>query len=131
MEGIMPQVSTITLTENTNDHVFNPITVSSKKSVLTTSEANTPIGEMVLTLGFDPYSGNRSTDHVTVGLKMPQELGDATNGYTVSDSALFDGKFILPKTFSTATRAIFADLVAAAVSNAITKAYQARDPFWG
>lgn len=127
----MPAVSTITLTENANNHVFEPITVSAKETVLTTKVANTPLGEMILTLGFQPYNGNRDTDIVTVKLEMPIELGNATDGYYVNDKVIGSCKITLPKAVSSLNRDKFAELMGSAFSNAIIQGYQDRDPFWG
>lgn len=126
----MPAASNITLTENAIAHVFAPITASAAQTILTTSEANTPLGEMDLILGFQPFNSKRSTDRVDVALNMPIELGNATDGYRVEDIARAKTQVILPKGISTADRQKFADLLAAAFAEAIVQGYFERKPLY-
>lgn len=127
----MPSPSTITLTENANDHVFTPLNISAQSSVLATTEAASPIGEMKLELGFSLASAKRRTDRVSVKLSIPKLLGDATVGYTVKDTAIMDCSLVIPEAASATERDAFAKLAGAALSNAIIQGYSKRDPFWG
>jgi hypothetical protein len=131
MEAIMPTPTSITLVENANNHVFQPLNISAVKSVLATVVAASPIGDKRLELGFDLSSKKRPTDRASVKLTFPKLLGDSSVGYTVKDTAIMDVSIVVPEAFSAADRTVFADLCGAALSDAIVKGYFKRDPLWG
>lgn len=124
----MSAITAITLTENAVNHVFNPLQAG-KLSRWVTNEMNTPASEKSLELTFDEYNSQRSTDKITGKLVIPQELGDATNGYTVTDSGLFSFDVRIPKNLTSTNRSMLYDLAVALINHAIFQGYvENRDP---
>lgn len=120
----------ITLTDaNAVTYTFIPLQSSMAKTVLETKTANIPAGEKSLLLSFNPRSAQRKSDRTVVKFNHPIELGDVTNGFSVSDVARFNGTIYVPETMSTAERTVFATLCGEAMVHAVIQAYVAdRDP---
>jgi hypothetical protein len=124
--------TTITLVDdNTVSHVFVPLTVSAKSTLLATNDANTPLGEREMILGFNARTKSRPTDRISANLSFPVEIGDATDGYSVKDIARFQSEAIIPEGLTSAQRATFAHLAGEMITHAIIQGYYNRDPFYG
>lgn len=101
----MPSAVPITLTDAAMaDKVFNPLSVNPRSTVYINRDAQSAAASKKITLGFNPASATRKTDHATIRLDFPLEaLVDGR--YTVTDRAIFDCKFTIPTAFTQAHRA--------------------------
>jgi len=100
----MASATAITLTNSVaTDKVFNPLSVQPKSSVYINRDSNSAIASEKVTLGFNPSSANRQTDHATIRLDFPWEaLVDGK--YVVTDKAIFEAKFTIPSSFISLNR---------------------------
>jgi len=95
----------ITLTDSgATDFVFNPLSITPRQSLYLNRDSESAVASEKITLGLNPSSKSRQTDHVTARFDMPFEaLVDGK--YVVTDAAIFECKFTIPSALTSTNRA--------------------------
>jgi hypothetical protein len=118
----MATKANVVINDGTSDRTFSPVTQSGNVLTLADSSSATSAGRPLLTLGFDPRSQRRKTDHVSVKLAIPfEETVDSQ--VIVEHTVRGTISAVIPEALPDAQRTEFAELMGAAATNALIKAY--------
>lgn len=117
----MPQASSITLSDGTNDHVFTPIGTNDK-ALFECRDSATSAGFETMILALDRAKTGRPTNKANLRLSQPIEM-TADGVVTVRSTPRFIGDFVLPDDMTAAERLAFGNLAIAMLTNAVVKGY--------
>lgn len=127
----MGQTTAITLVDHLAANVvFNPVSATPGKVVLEADKGTTGLGSYDLIYTYRPDSPKVASRKTTLSFAMPIELGDATSGYRVEDTARATLSLIVPIGLTAIQRDEFLTLVRAAIAHAVTEGYVNSDPMY-